>query len=202
MNRTRKVFLAVMVCVTMIFLTACGNKDNTPFKHGTWSGNTFTSEFFGIKVQIDSDWTSVSDADLAKSAGISDMSESSIQSVFDKSRYIYDMMAIKNNGSSMNITIQDNEKTVSWNEKDFFTAAVPLIKKQFDAQGFKSSVEKDTVSFLGKTANCLNISLTQNNVTVYEIMIPVFKSHYTACITFGSLEKSELYSLLAMVTAI
>ena len=199
MNKTRKILLAIMACAVLLFATACG-KDNTPFKHGSWNGNTFTSEFFGLTVQIDSAWTPMSDAELAKSVGISDMSESSIKSKFDKQRYIYDMMAIKSNGSSMNITIQDNEKTVSWTEKDFFTAAVPLIKNQFDAQGFKSSVEKDTVSFLGTTANCLNISLTKDNITVYEIMIPVFKSHYTACITVGALSKPDLYALLAMFT--
>lgn len=202
MNRTRKVFLVIMVCVVMLFATACGNKDNTPFKHGTWSGSTYTSEFFGLRVQIGSDWKSLSESDLAKSAGISDMSDSNIKSAFDKGGYIYDMMAIKSNGSSMNITIQDNEKTVSLSEKDFFTAGIPIIKAQFEAAGYKCSAEKDAVSFLGKTADCINLALTANNTTVYEILIPVFKSHYTACITFGSLNKSELYTLLSMVTAI
>lgn len=202
MNRTIKIFSAVAVCVMMLFVTACGKKDNTPFSHGTWSGNTYTSQFFGLKVETGSDWTALSDADLAKRSGISDMSESSIRSRFEKGRSVYEMMTIKNNGSSMNIVIQDSDETISWTEKDFFTAAVPLFKAQFDAQGFKSSVVKDTVNFLGKNANCLNIVLTKDNVTVYEIMIPVFKSHYTACISVGSLNKSELYTLLGMFTAL
>lgn len=201
MSKTRKILLVIMACVVMLFATACG-KDNTPFTHGSWSGNTFTSEFFGIKVQIGSDWTAVSDADLAKSAGITNMSESNILTVLDKGKPLYDMMAVKSNGSSMNITIQDSDKTVSLSEKEFFTAGIPIIKAQFEAMGYKVSAEKDTVNFLGKATDCISLSLTLNNVTVHEILVPVFKSHYTASINFGSLEKSELYSLLAMVTAV
>lgn len=200
MNKTRKVILVIMVCAVMLFTTAC--KDNTPFKHGSWSGNTYTSEFFGIKVQVDSGWTVFSDADLAKAAGMSDMSESSIQSVFDRGGSIYEMMAAKSNGSSMNITIQDSDKTVSWKEKDFFNAGKALIKSQYEAAGFKCSVEQSSVNFIGKSTDCLDISLSQNGQTLYCIMIPLFKSHYTSCILFGSLSKPDLYSLIALVSAL
>lgn len=201
MNKTRKILLAVMACVVLLFATACG-KDNTPFSHGSWSGNTYTSEFFGIKVQLGSDWTAVSDADLARSSGIPDMSETSIRSRFDKGAALYEMMAVRSDGTSMNITIQDSDKTVSLSEEQFFTAGIPLIKSQFEAAGYKCSVEKDTVYFLGKTVDCISLSLTANNVTVHEILVPVFKSHYTASINFGSLNKADLFSLMAMVSEI
>lgn len=201
MNRTRKVLCVIMACVVMLFATACG-KDNTPFKHGTWSGNTYSSDFFGLKMQFGSEWNTFSDADVAKLNNISSMSESSIQTVFDRGGSVYEMMAAKNNGSSINITIQDADKSISWSEKDFFNVGTSLIKSQYEAQGFNCSVEKSAVNFLGKNADCLDISLSNGSQTLYCIMIPMFKSHYTACILFGSLSKPELYTLVNMATPI
>lgn len=201
MNKTRRIFLAVSVCVLMIFTTAC-KKDSTPFKHGTVSANAYTSEFLGIKVQGGSGWTMLSDADLAKGNKISDMSESSIQTVFDKGVYITEMMMAKDNGASINITVQDNDKTISFSEKEYFTTGVDLIKSQFKAAGYNCDVKKSSVNFLGKSTNCLELSLTVSGTTVYEIQIPFFKSHYTASLTFASLKKEDLYPLLEMVTAV
>lgn len=193
--------MAIMACVVMIFATACG-KNNTPFTHGTWDGRTYTSEFLGLKIQFGTEWVPINDANLAKTVGISDMSEKSIQKVFDKGGSIYELMSAKSNGSSINITVQDNDKASSLSEKVFFDAGVPLIKKQYESTGYKCSVEKSVVSFLGKNTDCIDLSLTQGEKTLYCILIPVFKSHYTACIVFGSLSKPDLYSLLAMASAI
>lgn len=202
MNKTRKVFTAIALCVMMIFVTACQKKDNTPFKHGSWSGNTYTSEFFGIKIQLGADWIAIDDANLAKSVGISDMSESSIRSVFEKGGSIYEMMAAKTNGSSITISVQDSDQNIALSEKDFFELGIAIIKAQYEALGQKCTVEMGTVMFLGNSTKCLDITLTQNGTTVYCILIPLFRSHYTSCITFGSLSKPDLYSLVAMASAL
>ena len=201
MNKTRKAFAVILVCVVTLFATACG-KDNTPFSHGTWNGKTYTSEFFGIRLQLGSEWVVISDNDLAKRMRIKDMSESSIQSVFDKGGNVYEMITARADGSSISIVIQDHNKTLALSEEEFFSAGLPFVKTMLEAQGYKCSVEKDTVYFLGKNTFCISLSLTANNVTVHEIMIPVFKSHYTALISFGSGSKPDLYLLIDMVSAI
>lgn len=190
-----------MACVVMLFATACG-KDNTPFSHGRWSGNTYTSEFFGLKMQLGSEWIVIPESDLAKRAGIRDMSESSIQSVFDRGATFYEMVAARSDGSSISIAIQDHDKTVALSEEEFFSAGLPFVKTMLEAQGYNCAVEKDTVHFLGKNTSCISLSLTKNNLTLHEMMIPVFKSHYTALIAFGSASKPDLYLLIDMVSAI
>lgn len=200
MNKTRRIFLAISVCVLMLFTTAC-QKDNTPFKHGTVSAGTYTSEFLGLKIQAASGWTMSTDADLAKGNSISDMSESNIQTVFDKGQYITEMMIAKDDGASINITVQDNDKSLSVSEKEYFTTGIDLIKSQFDAAGYDCDVKKSSVNFLGKSTDCLELSLTVLGTTVHEIQIPIFKSHYTASITFASLNKSDLQAIVNMVSA-
>lgn len=201
MRKVIKVFMAISVCVLTLFTTAC-KKDNTPFRHGTVSADSYTSGFLGIKVQAGSGWTMHSDADLAKINGISDMSESSIQSVFDRGVYIAEMMMSKEDGVSINFTVQDNDKSLSLSEKEYFTTGVELIKSQLDAQGFGGDAKKSSVDFLGKSTNCIELSLTKSETTIYQIQIPIFKSHFTASLTFNSLNKSELQSLVDMVSAV
>lgn len=202
MNKTRKAFFCILMCVLVIFMTACGEKDNTPFSHGYWSGDTYTSNFFGFKLETGSDWLKFSDAELASFVNISDMSDSSIQAFFDKGGTLYEMMAARADGSSVNITIQDNEKTLSLSEKDFFNAGISLIKAQYESQGYICSVEKSVVTFLGKGTDCLDIALTKNGSTIYAVLIPLFKSHYTACILFGATAKSDVYIMLSMAKPI
>lgn len=202
MNKTRKVFLVIiMACVVMLFATACG-KDNTPFKHGSWSGKTYTSDFLGLKLQLSSDWAVSSDADLAKAFGIADMSESNIQTIFDKGGIITEMMAGKASGTSINITVQDNSNSAKFTEKQYFDTAAELVKSQFEAMGLSCNVQKSSVNFLGKTTDCIELTVTINGQTLHELQVPIFKSHYTASITFGSYSKSEIYTLIAMASAI
>lgn len=201
MSKIRKILSVITVCVVMLFATACG-KDNTPFSHGSWSGNTYTSEFFGLRIQLGSEWIVIPDSDLAKRAGISDMSESSIQSVFDRGVTFYEMVAARPDGSSVSIVIQDHDKTVALSEEEFFSAGLPFVKAMLEAQGYNCTVEKDTVHFLGENTSCISLSLTQNNMTLHEMMIPVFKSHYTALIAFGAISKPDLYLLINMISAI
>lgn len=201
MNKARKIFSALTVCVIALFVTACASSKKT-FMHGTWNDKTFTSEFLGIKLPLGSDWVIYSDEDLAKTLQMSDYSDSSIKAALDKGSYIYDMMAVKRNGTSMNISIMDNDKTVSVGEKEFFTAGMPIIKARYEAQGYECTAEKNTISFLGKNTDCIDMTLVLNGKTLYLIHIPIFQGHYTAEIAAVSFEKAELYSLLGSITAV
>lgn len=201
MRKTGKVFLAISVCVLTLLMSAC-KKDATSFKHGTVSANSYTSDFLGIKIQAGSGWTMLSDADLAKLNSVSDMSESNIRSVLDKGA-ITEAMVTKDNGSSITITVvQDDDKTISVSEEEYFNDSIDFIKSQFGAAGYTYDVKKSSVNFLGKSTDCLELSLTVVGTTVHEIQIPIFKSHYTASISFESLNKSDLQTILDMFTAV
>lgn len=200
MCKTRNVFLALAACVVMLFATACGNKD--AFKHGSWSGMTYTSKFLGIKIQLDSDWMVTSDEIIAKGIGVSDMSDSNIRSVFDKGRPITEMYALRYDASSISITVQDNDTAGVLSEEDFFSEEnISRLKADFDETG-SCSVYKDTVRFLGKDTDCIDLSYTMLNISSCEIIIPVFISHYTAIITFSANDRTDLASLIGMATAI
>lgn len=202
MSKTRNVFLAILVCVVMLFATACGNKSDT-FKHGSWSGVTYTSKFLGIKIQLGSDWMVFSEEIIAEAVGISDMSDSNIRTVFDEGRPITEMSALRSDASSISITVQDNDTAGALSGQDFFSEEnISRLKADFEGSGAECTVYKDTVRFLGKDTDCIDLSYSMLNISSCEIIIPVFISHYTAMITFSANSRSDLPVLIGMVTAI
>lgn len=197
-----RILIAAALCVLTLMMAACG-KDNTPYTRGVWSGTTFTSTFLGLKVNAGSDWNIVKDAELAKMAGISDMSASNIQKTLDSGKYVPDMMMTKMNGTSVNITVQDNDKSkVKFTEKDYFKSGPALIEMQIKQQGGTCTVQEGNVNFLGKGTRCLEVTAKLSGREVYEIQVPMFISHYMVSVTFGATSKAELYSAVAMMTAL
>lgn len=202
MNRTRKVFLAIAACVVILFATAC-RKDSAPFTHGTWSdGRTYTSEFFGFRLPLNITWIPISDANLAKTAGIRDMSESSMKAHLDEGGTIHELIVMTAASRSIIITVRDNKKNSSMSEKEFFDAGLTEIKGQYISSGYTCLGDKSSVIFLGKSTDCVKYSTTKDGSTMHYITVPVFKNNYTACIEFGSQNKDELAQMAAMAAAI
>ena len=203
MSKPRKVFLAIIACAVLLFAAACG-KDNASFKHGSWNGNTYSSKFLGIKIQLDSDWIVTPDEMLTMAFGVSDMSDSNIRSVLDNGRPITEMSALRSDAASISITVQDNDTAGVLSKEDFFSEEnISRLKADFEETG-SCTVYKATVRFLGKDTDCINLSytFTQLNISSCEIIIPVFISHYTAVITFSANNQTDLAALIGTVTAI
>ena len=201
MNRTRKIFLAIVACAVMLFVTACGS--SAPFTHGTWSGDrTYTSEFFGFQLRLNITWIPISDANLAKTAGIRDMSESSMKAHLDGGGTIYELIVMTSPSRSIIITVRDNKKNSSMSEKEFFDAGQTEIKGQYISSGYVCLGEKSSVNFLGKATDCVKYSASKDGKTMHYITVPVFKDNYTACVEFGSQDEADLAKMAAMAAAI
>ena len=202
MNRTKKVLLVIMVCAVLLLTAACG-KSSAPFTHGTWSGDrTYTSEFFGFRFVLNIMWIPISDANLAKTAGIRDMSESSMKAHLDEGGTIYELLVMTSPSRSIIITVRDNKKNPSMSEKEFFDAGQTEIKGQYISAGYTCLGEKSSVNFLGKATDCVKYSTTKDGATMYYITVPVFKDNYTACVEFGSGDEADLSKMAAMASAI
>ncbi|MDE6728325.1 MAG: hypothetical protein K2J80_10370 [Oscillospiraceae bacterium] len=191
MKRMIKALAAVMVCALMLFMTACGEK-SAEFEHGTVSGTSYTSKFLGLKADLGSGWTFLTDSELASANGVSDMTASSVKSAFDKKGVgvIMEMMATKQGGDSVNITVQSYSNKSVPSEDAYFD----LIKEQYSKLNTNASFGR--ITFLGKSVRCVDLSVSVLGVTAYETQIPIFKGDYIACVTFSSAKKENLKSLI------
>ena len=202
MNKTRKVFSVIIACVIMLFAAACS--DNTPpFTHGTWSnGRTYTSEYLGIRFALDITWMPISDANLAKTAKIVDMSEHRMKTHLDEGGTIYELIVSRLPDKIITITVQDNKKNSSMSEKEFFDSGLVQIKADKISAGHNCTGGKSSVSFLGKSTDCLKLTATKDGTTTHHIIVPVFKKNYTACIEFVSQNENDLNAMVALASAI
>lgn len=199
MKKVSRIFSLIALCALMLLMTACGGQK---FTHGTISGSTYKSDFLGLKATFGSEWDLYSDSRTAAYNGLSDMSASSIETAFKNNGTIYDMVVAKQDGSSINIVIQDTTKTGSLKESDYFTTGVELLKRQLEATGAKATVGTDSVDFLGKSTRCITVKMSMSGITMYMIQVPIFKGDYIASITFGSLTESDLPGFMEMFTAV
>lgn len=201
-DKTRKVLLAVFVCVIMIFATACGD-DSPPFTHGTMSGDrTYTSEYFGFQLNLQIVWIPISDANLAKTVGIWDMSESNMKKVLDKGDPIYELIAMRGADKTIIITVYDNTKNTAMSEANFFEKGQTVIKGKYIDAGYVCVGEKRSVNFLKNDTDCLYCTASKDGKTTHYITVPVFKGHYTACIEFGAADLNDLGPMIALASAI
>ncbi len=201
MKKFGRVFLLLAVCVMVLFTTAC-KKDDTPFAHGTIIGSSYSSRFLGIKINVPSNYEMMNDADLATMNSVKDMSADALKSKLDGGDFIYEMYTASNDGSSINITMQDQSASgTKMTEKDYFKHMKDLIVAQFQQAGYDITADESTVTFKGESTRCLKIALSDGNMTVHEVQIPIFRGNYVSCITFASQDESKLQSIIDMVSA-
>lgn len=186
MKRTIKAIAMVMVCALMLFMTACGKK-SAEFEHGTVSGTAYSSKFLGLKADLGSGWTFFTDSELAKVNGVSDMSASSVKTAFDKRSAVMEMMASKQDGDSVNITVSYS-KDGAPSEDEYFD----MIKEGYS----KLNPSYGRITFLGKSMRCVDVSVSALGVTAYETQIPIIKGNYIFCVTFSSAKKENIKTII------
>lgn len=201
---TRKIFSVILVFAVLLFTTACGKDDGALFTHGTWSDDhsTYTSEFLGLQLNFPLLWFPIGDENLAKTAGIEDMSGSSMKTVLDKGKPIYEAIVINVGGRSVIIMVYDNTKNTAMKEENFFDQGQTVIKGNYIDGGYTCVGGKSSVYCLGKYTDCLELRVNKDGKDTYYITVPIFKGNFTACIEFGSQDKSELSTIYAMAKAI
>ena len=205
MCKIRKIFLAITVCVAVLFATACGSKeDSAPFVHGLWDTDSmsYTSEYLGIRFNFPLLWFPIGDENLATLSGIEDMSESSMKTVLDQGKPVYESIMMNFSGKSIMIMVYNNTKNTALSKDNFFDEGQTFLKGNYIDGGYICTGEKSSVKFLGKNTDCLELKTTKNGKSMYYITVPVFKGNYTACIEFGAEDKSDLTAMITMASAI
>jgi len=60
----RLIVILIVLIVSMVFLAACGGAGTSTPTRGQWDGNTFTSSFFGLHLDIPDDWTAMTESEI------------------------------------------------------------------------------------------------------------------------------------------
>lgn len=200
MNKTRKAFAVILACAVMLLMTACGE---VAFEHGSWNGQTYTSEYFGFTVKGDANWKVVTDDGLAKLNDINDMSPDNIKSVLNKGG-LMEMKLSKSQGGGITIFVYDNEKRPDYREFQYIDARLKAVEDKYGSlKTINCIAKKSTIDFLGVLTVCVETETNLRGLgTSYGYEIPVVKGNYTASIVISSMNKSDLDMLAKRFSAL
>ena len=211
----KKILAIILASLMLLSLTACGNDENLrgetsggeqaadtnteeekEFTLGTTSGATYKNEFLGIGADLGEGWTFYTDEQIKDLNKLSfDMVDEDIAKQLENAPLIYDMYASANEGAdTLNLNIENIGLTNSTliSTETYLDNSMPTLKTALESMGFENvTAEKSTITFAGKTENCIKIHATVSGVDFYETLVCVKKGKYLVCVTAGSLVENR-----------
>lgn len=137
--------LAIMMCCIMMF-TGCGllNQESNEAKRGKWDGETFTSEFADLKLQLPDGWVSATDEEIASIMGVTvealNNNGNQLSEELLKQQSIYDaVVQNKTTGNNIIIMLENLKMSVGGTkctEEEYMDAVKEQIK-QSSGDGYK-----------------------------------------------------------------
>lgn len=209
MRKLGKILSIFAILTITVLLAACG-KDRAEsaveplFRHGTWTDDTYTSEFLGFQASFGSEWDVTPDAELARTQAAADLSDDNVRAVIDRTGTFTELSAASRNGTIITITAENNTVSGCADEFAFFTSGLEDIRQEIAADGFQvGSVFESHTTFLGENVRCAGVIMTvpEYDRAVYQIRIPIFKGDCTAVVTFTALNEADLEGLVGMFSA-
>lgn len=151
---------------------------NGGFAHGKQEGNTYISEFLGLKVEFDDGWTIQTDETLAQTNFISDMSDENTQKALERNAVLYEMVAAAETASNVNIVIENLNITNGGKPltaEEYIDMVIGNLESQFKEALVDVDVEteKSTTDFLGSEAACINIKIATGGTSAFSKDDPV-----------------------------
>ena len=199
----KKVMSLILALLLTVSLAACGGKSDEPDLHrGTVDGDTYTSEFLGLKLTVDEDWVIADDEQLAEHSGVvkESFTDEEIRAEIEKGGSVTDLYALNQaDGSSVNITIQKLSLVSGMlaTEDAYAEANLKQLPDVLADGGITvDSLEKTKVTFAGKEHVALTLEGTVQELPLYETIVIVKAGSYISCITAATFFEDTTADLL------
>lgn len=205
-----KKWIALLLALVMVLsLAACGDDDESsdggkignpdaPVE-GVLSGNTYTNEFFGFRMDLDSDWT-VYDAETAAQMTGTALENADLGISLEETGLITPVYATASDGmTTINVVIEDLSKTAgsSLSESAYAKAGSANLKTALESMGCTDvSVKTGTVDFAGSSHACISTSASVYGMDMYQTQVVVKSDKYVAIITVGTYFENTTEDLL------
>lgn len=206
--------LAVMLCSCGLGNnpTNSGNNDNSDisndssdsFEVGKVSENKYSNGFLGIGCILDSQWVFKTDEEIKEVNNITlDMLDDDIKAQLENAKIVYDMMATAENGSTININIENLGvggalKTV----ESYVSPQIDSLRTALEQMGLTDvSIEIKNFDFAGKSEKALYVHALANGIVFEEAVIVLKRGTRFANITVATTE-GNLPDILANFYAI
>lgn len=212
--KKRSLYLLVMTAL-LLALTACGGETEVAgtvappeepeppaagtveaveedFQPGEMNGGVYTNEFFGIGCTLDSNWTYLTDEEIAElnQSTYEQISDEGLRTAMEDAS-LQDMFA-QADGGLVNISITIENMGVLYgntmDEAKYLEVARPTVETGLTDIGMTDLVmEASTETFAGEPHEVMNISgMLEGDVPFYQKLVLVKRGNYMAGISIGS----------------
>lgn len=213
--KKRSMYLLVMTAL-LVVLTACGGEKETggtvappaepeapvagtmeaaaeeAFQPGEMNGGVYTNEFLGIGCTLDSNWTYLTDEEIAElnRSTTEQLSDEEMRAAMEDAS-LQDMFA-QADGGLVNISITIENLGVlhgtAMDEARFLEILRPTVETAFTDIGMTGLVmEASTETFVGESHAVMNISGTlEADVPFYQKVVLIKRGTYMASVSIGS----------------
>ncbi|MBE6948190.1 MAG: hypothetical protein E7454_08110 [Ruminococcaceae bacterium] len=207
----KKVVSLVLVILMLASFTACEftlpmQKPAEPaektFETGKITSNSYESEFLGIGCRLESPWVFKTEEEMMETnkeslALVGDDYANAIKNA----KIVYEMMATKGNGDSININLEKVSADVS--AKTYLSLSMSSVKTALSNIGLKNiNAETGTTQFIGREFDCIFINGKINGVMLYEVLVAMRVGDYMANITIGSVVDNNCSQYLSCFYAL
>lgn len=225
-----KRFIALLLALMLVFaLCACGSKDvsgtvtpeetqdisgdvqnesSVEFEMGDTVGGAYTSDFLGIGLTLDSNWTYATKDELLAQINLTAdaFDDEELQNELKNANMFYDMMASSNDGyANINVALQNVGVLYGkvLDEEDYVKLSLEQLPDQLASAGMDvQSCESTTIEFAGATRNAIVLHSIVNDLDVYQLCIIMKIDSYFANITVTSYVEDITSDLAEMFYAV
>ena len=162
------------------------------FRPGEMNGGVYTNEFLGIGCTLDSNWTYLTDEEIAElnRSTTEQLSDEEMRAAMEDAS-LQDMFAQADGGLvNINITIENLGVLhgTAMDEARFLEILRPTVETAFTDIGMTGLVmEASTETFVGESHAVMNISGTlEADVPFYQKVVLIKRGTYMASVSIGS----------------
>lgn len=175
------------------------NNTDESYKPNFVYDSTYSNEYFGFEVTLDSDWTFATEEELKEMNGVAyDIAGEEFQKALENASLIYEMFAVNNySGETININIENTSSIgVLYTEKTYLESQLESTKRVFSQVEGVSNVDIKliTLNFAGASHYAMEITCDIDGNIFKAYTITVQKGMRFANISIFSDNPDEMLS--------
>jgi hypothetical protein len=192
----------IILAVLALVLTACaggsGDDGGKPFTRGVVSGDTYQSEFFGIKFSSPKGYTFADDATLAQKSGVSAdvLASDKLRDAFED-HVICDMQVQSSNGSSVSIMVE-KAPNASMSEREYRDRGVEGLESGMRGTGAQILDKTDAPVTIGSsTFEGVDLSVSFKGREFVERQFVLKQGTYYGTVTITAQDAGQVDKLMS-----
>ncbi len=171
---------------------------------GKTANNTYNNEFLGLSCTLPDEWTFYTDEEILQLNNLTaDLVDEEIAKSLENANLIYDMYAMKTDGSNININLEKLSavQLIALDIKATLESQIDTIKSAYESIGYTDiNIGYQKINVDGKEFDALVLTAKIQGIDFYANVFTFRKGSYLASVTVCSLQTDKIDDILNCFT--